>query len=260
MADALAVSLEDVIDKHKQEKKAAPKKSTAAGGGKLQRKKQPADAGAKPKAKAAGKGAKAGTKTVFFGGLPDGTTWQQLKVFAGMGGSLKVEHADIEESRGGHPFGLVKYATYEDAEAAIADLHGAEFDGRTVTVKADKESKTEGGKGAASSSTAGGASGKSRDVIVKKPGAAGGAGGAEFTVKVSNLPFDLTSDELSGIFRGIGGLKSAKVWLTKPGAARNAGWGLVTFSNGGGASRAVREFNGASVNGREISVALDNRD
>lgn len=74
---------------------------------------------------------------LFVGNLTYATTWQDLKdVFCSAGA---VEYADVVKGRDGRSkgFGIVRYSTVEEANAAISTLNGTELDGRVMTVRED---------------------------------------------------------------------------------------------------------------------------
>ncbi|MGQ0809643.1 MAG: RNA recognition motif domain-containing protein, partial [Nitrospiraceae bacterium] len=99
---------------------------------------------------------------IYVGGLPYSATEQQLSdVFAAHG---SVESARVitdkftGQSRG---FGFVEMATAEEAQKAIAALHGTEMGGRTLTVNEAKpqEPRSGGGRSGGGGGFGGGRSG-----------------------------------------------------------------------------------------------------
>mmetsp|Transcript_11544 Transcript_11544/g.28441 ORF Transcript_11544/g.28441 Transcript_11544/m.28441 type:complete len:219 (-) Transcript_11544:518-1174(-) len=79
-----------------------------------------------------------GEVSVFIGNIPWSTQWQELKeLFA----DYNVLHVDCGETRNGRARGwaITKFATKEDAEAAIKDMNGYELDGRTIEVRYDNK-------------------------------------------------------------------------------------------------------------------------
>lgn len=79
---------------------------------------------------------------VYVGNLPWDCDWKQLKDFMAEGGS--VVRADVKTGEDGRSrgFGIVRFATAEDAEYAIENLNGCDMDGRELIVRLDN-----GGKG-----------------------------------------------------------------------------------------------------------------
>ena len=76
---------------------------------------------------------------------------------------------------------------------------------------------------------------------------------------MDNLPSAVTDSDLQDIFASVGGsLVEARV----KGAGRGGTWGVVVWEGPrarDSANSAIREFNGAEVNGNVISVAMDER-
>ena len=91
---------------------------------------------------------------MYVGNLPYDADWRQLKDFMAEGGS--VLHADVKTGEDGRSrgFGIVKFASAEDAEYAIENLNGCDLGGREVIVRMDHGGKGggEGGTGTSSSS------------------------------------------------------------------------------------------------------------
>ena len=112
--------------------------------------------------------------TVFVGNLSYDTTWQSLKDHMKEAGEVRrplplhpstatsatsattssppprqVVRANIKERADGKPagFGLVEYASAEDAENAIATMTDSELDGRQIFVREDNGGKAGGGGG-----------------------------------------------------------------------------------------------------------------
>lgn len=95
----------------------------------------PAAAGAG--AAAAPRGESSGCQIVVHG-LPYSYTWRELKdMFEGMG---TIERADVVYGRDGRSrgYGTVKFATQEEAQAAIEAVNGKDVDGREIKVNIDK--------------------------------------------------------------------------------------------------------------------------
>eukprot|EP01024_Parvocaulis_polyphysoides_P041498 TRINITY_DN38049_c0_g1_i2.p1 TRINITY_DN38049_c0_g1~~TRINITY_DN38049_c0_g1_i2.p1 ORF type:complete len:225 (-),score=51.18 TRINITY_DN38049_c0_g1_i2:761-1387(-) len=79
----------------------------------------------------------AGSQIVVHG-LPFKFAWQELKDL--FGEVADVEFADIVMDDGGRSkgFGTVRFRTAGDAQRAIDEFNGIEFEGRTLTVKVDR--------------------------------------------------------------------------------------------------------------------------
>ena len=74
---------------------------------------------------------------LYVGNLSYDTTWQDLKEHFKEAG--EVVRADVKSSENGRSkgFGIVRFASPEDAEAAISSLSGIELDGRPLEVRLD---------------------------------------------------------------------------------------------------------------------------
>jgi RNA recognition motif-containing protein len=79
-----------------------------------------------------------GKSQLFVGNLPFSVQWQELKdLFSEIG---EVEQADVAVGHDGRSrgFGQVIMANLEDAQKAIAELSGADFNGRAIEVRLDQ--------------------------------------------------------------------------------------------------------------------------
>lgn len=88
-------------------------------------------------------------KKLYVGGLAFSTTEQQLEELFGNHGTVEsaniITDRDTGRSRG---FGFVEMSDQSEAQAAIGELSGTQFDGRTLKVD---EAKPRGGSRAGSS-------------------------------------------------------------------------------------------------------------
>lgn len=130
---------------------------------------------------------------------------------------------------------LATFASAKSAAAAVTRLTDTELGGRKIFVREDREAANGGGSGGA------GAERRGEVTVIKQP-----AGPA---VAVSGLPFDITADELRGIFASVGSTQAVL-------AGGRGGAGSVFFRSPAQAERAATEFNGALVNGRAIAVRI----
>lgn len=71
---------------------------------------------------------------------------------------------------------------------------------------------------------------------------------------VGSLPFATTDDQLNGIFAKAGKVVSANVVMDKM-TGRSRGFGFVEMGSEEEAQKAIKELNGAEVEGRKIFVA-----
>ena len=74
-------------------------------------------------------------------------------------------------------------------------------------------------------------------------------------IYVSNLSFNVTDDDLRGFFESYGEVTSAKV-INDKFTGRSRGFGFVEMPNDEQAQKAIQELDGATVEGRAISVTV----
>ena len=74
-------------------------------------------------------------------------------------------------------------------------------------------------------------------------------------IYVSNLSFNVEDDDLRDFFEEYGDVTSAKVILDKF-TQRSRGFGFVEMSDDASAEKAIKELNGAHVEGRAINVTV----
>jgi RNA recognition motif-containing protein len=72
-------------------------------------------------------------------------------------------------------------------------------------------------------------------------------------IYVSNLSFAVQDDDLRGFFEEYGEVSSAKVIMDKF-TNRSRGFGFVEMSSNESAQKAIKELDGATVDGRAIRV------
>jgi len=74
-------------------------------------------------------------------------------------------------------------------------------------------------------------------------------------IYVSNLGFNVQDEDLRGFFTDYGTVTSAKIIMDKY-TNRSRGFGFVEMSDDEAAQKAIAELNGATVEGRSISVTV----
>jgi RNA recognition motif-containing protein len=74
-------------------------------------------------------------------------------------------------------------------------------------------------------------------------------------IYVSNLSFNVQDEDLREYFEEYGEVTSAKI-ITDKFTNRSRGFGFVEMSDDAAAEKAIAELNGASVDGRTISVTV----
>lgn len=70
---------------------------------------------------------------------------------------------------------------------------------------------------------------------------------------VSNLNFKMTEDQLREEFEKYGDVSSAKIIKDRD-SGRSKGFGFVEMPDTADANEAIKELNGADINGRQIVV------
>lgn len=88
---------------------------------------------------------------LFVGGLSFNTTSDGLGQFFAQSGTVLSATVVTDQFSGrSRGFGFVEMATTEEAEQAVAQLHGRELDGRQIRVEVSKpraEGRRDGGRG-----------------------------------------------------------------------------------------------------------------
>jgi len=70
---------------------------------------------------------------------------------------------------------------------------------------------------------------------------------------VGNLSFDVTSDDLKGLFDQAGGCESASVIMDRA-TGQSRGFAFVEMSSSSDAARAIQQFDGQEFHGRALRV------
>jgi len=149
---------------------------------------------------------------------------------------------------------------------AINTLNGSELGGRNIIVREDREDRdvklyneengivAPSGRGRGRGRGGGGRGGGR--------GAAGGEGEAPpaaessgTQVVVHGLPWSYTWKELRPIFEGCGTIVRADVVYGRDGRSR--GYGTIQFASPEEAQAAIDQFNGTELEGRTLSVKVD---
>lgn len=74
------------------------------------------------------------------------------------------------------------------------------------------------------------------------------------TVMITNLYYDLTEDDLDGLFSRVGPIEKIKIQYDRSG--RSEGYAWVTYRNPGDAHEAVKKFDGKKAAGQTISLTI----
>jgi len=168
---------------------------------------------------------------IYVGNLDYDCTWKELKDFAKnrIGG---VVHADIPKSG----FGIISFSSHRGAADCISKLNGSVFLNRPLEVRWDRKTGSSGG-------------GES----YRKPHSSSSSNSRQ--IYVGNLSYDCTWQNLKDAFKSYGNVKHAEMCETASG--KSTGFGIVLFSDGRSAGRAISSMDGVDFQGRKLSVRLD---
>ncbi|CAL1574892.1 unnamed protein product [Knipowitschia caucasica] len=152
--------------------------------------------------------------------------------------SVKVMTDPSGKSRG---FGFVSYEKHEDANKAVEEMNGTEFNGKTVFVgRAQKKMERQ-------------AELKRKFEMLKQERISRYQG---VNLYIKNLDDTIDDEKLRKEFSPFGSITSAKVMLEE---GRSKGFGFVCFSSPEEATKAVTEMNGRIVGTKPLYVALAQR-
>lgn len=209
-------------------------------------------------------------KRCYVGNLAWKTSWQDLKdKFRECGNVVyaNVMRDDTGRSKG---WGIVEFETPEEAVAAVNTLNGTDLGGRKVLVREDREDRDvkqynrdngiererppraprpEGGRGRAPNGESGGR-GRGRGPPPVKEGHSSG-----LQVVVQGIPWKYTGDDLKPLFEECGAVAAADVVYGRDGRSR--GYGTVRFEDAAGAENAIAQFHGQELEGRLLTVKMD---
>ncbi len=171
--------------------------------------------------------------------MPWSVTWQGLKDHFSAAG-FPPTRADVKMGRDGRSrgWGVVKFASPEEANAAIAAMNATIVEGRQITVRLESVPVSAAGvpEGAAARHDA-------------RPA-------TENAAYVGNLPWSVTWQSLQDHFSAAGFPPThADVKMGRDGRSR--GWGVLKFASPEEANAAIAAMNATFVEGRPITVRLD---
>ncbi|GMM32837.1 single-stranded telomeric DNA-binding/mRNA-binding protein [Saccharomycopsis crataegensis] len=214
---------------------------------------------------------------VFVGNLPFRTNWQDLKdLFRDAGDVL---HADVREDERGRSkgFGIVVYATREEADRAIEKFQDHEIDGRKIDVRDGKNNayfdKDKEADSVAPADTVAVNHGDDieMDTKAEQPieeavnteeqededtneftSGVVGEGEESDTIFVGNLPFSTHNEDLYDLLEGVGAIAKAEIQKSH---GRPKGSGVVRFENESDAKIAIEQLNGYTYGGRQLNIS-----
>ncbi|CAL5874011.1 uncharacterized protein PFLUO_LOCUS8297 [Penicillium psychrofluorescens] len=186
-------------------------------------------------------------RTLFVRSLPASATTESLVEHFSQ--SYVIKHAIVvsdRETKQSKGYGFVTFADLEDAQSALEELNGSEFDGKKIRVDyAETRHREIDEKIGKSVPTA--AAIKSKQEREEQRGQ-----GPPPKLIVRNLPWSIKEPEdLAVLFRSFGKVKYAT--LPKKGT-KLAGFGFVSLRGKKNAEKALQAVNGKEVDGRALAV------
>ncbi|CAH0473515.1 unnamed protein product [Peronospora belbahrii] len=111
--------------------------------------------------------------------------------------------------------------------------------------------------------------GKKRSVVIKKPGKGGKKGGSSILLRVGgkdvanpgtkilvkNLKFDILEEEVRELFGTVGEVSKAEIVYDRSG--RSKGIARVWFTRRSDAEKAIKQYDGRTLDGQPMQIALD---
>jgi nucleolin len=184
-------------------------------------------------------------RKLFVAGLPDSITEDVLRqLFEATGGT--VSEISLPKDRAtGRPrgFGFVTLSSSDEAQAARDSLDGSIQAGKSISVRPFQAEPPKREPGAPMGGPRG--------------GPAGGAPGApDRTLYVGNLPYDVTQQEVEGLFATTNAGGIARIHLPTDPEGRKRGFGFVTMNTPEAAKGAIDALRGADLRGRRLVVNL----
>lgn len=186
-------------------------------------------------------------RELFVRSLPASATTEKLTEFFSQ--SYVLKHATVvidPETKQSKGYGFVTFADIEDAQRALEEFNGADFEGRKIRVEVAQPRKREiDEKEGRSVPTAESARLKAERTKQREQT-------APPRLIVRNLPWTIKdSDQLAALFRSFGKVKHAVV--PKKGNVQ-AGFGFVVLRGRKNAEKALEAVNGKEVDGRTLAV------
>jgi RNA recognition motif-containing protein len=176
---------------------------------------------------------------LHVGNLDYDCSWQDLKDLV-QKRCGQVEHADIPK-RG---WGVVTFATHRDGAAAISRLDGSVFQNRPLEVRWYRKTGGSGGNDQHND--------EYRD---NRNPSSSSSSSSSSSLYVGNLSYDCTWQDLKDAFKRYGHVSHAEVCETAGG--KSTGFGIVLFSDGKSAAKAMDSMDGVEFQGRKLSVRWD---
>ncbi|CAK9033433.1 unnamed protein product [Durusdinium trenchii] len=207
---------------------------------------------------------------VYVGNLSWQATWRDLKDHCRAVG--EVRRADVAGDLDGNPkgYGIVEFASPEEAQAAVEQLTGTDLLGREIFVREDREHS----RATLSWDTlVGNSCGVLRDTLAwrscrrvtcatKASRGASSYGGYGYNeqgpytkVFVGNLPYSVTWQQLKDEMRQVGEVQHVELFTENAEPhGRSKGCAVVEFATFGAAKRAVQYLHDTMLQGRYMYV------
>ncbi|KAL0710849.1 hypothetical protein Bca4012_017827 [Brassica carinata] len=183
---------------------------------------------------------------LFVGNLPFNVDSAQLaQLFEGAGNVEMVEVIYDKVTGRSRGFGFVTMSSVSEVEAAAQQFNGYELDGRPLRVNAGPPPPKREDSFSRGPRSSFGSSGS---------GYGGGAAGSGNRVYVGNLSWGVDDMALESLFGEQGKVAEARVIYDRD-SGRSKGFGFVTYSSAQEVQNAIRNLNGADLDGRQIRVS-----
>lgn len=186
-------------------------------------------------------------RELFVRSLPASATTEKLTEFFSQ--SYVLKHATVvldPETKQSKGYGFVTFADIEDAERALEEFNGAEFEGKKIKVEVAQPRKREIDENRGKSVPTAESAKLKEDRLRRREQA------QPPKLIVRNLPWTIKdSDQLAALFRSFGKVKYAD--LPKRGNLQ-AGFGFVVLRGRKNAEKALEAVNGKEVDGRTLAV------
>ena len=200
---------------------------------------------------------------LYIMNLPYSVSWQDLKdLFRNAGNVLRADvNMDFDGRSKGT--GIVLFDSIRDAQYAIKQFQGYDWQGRQLEIREDRFAGSRGrGRGRGGFDGGRGESRydneASRDVPPAEPNPftdnAWGNGEPSETIFVKNLPWSTSNDDLIELFTTVGTVEQAEICFEPSGRSR--GVGVVRMESSDSASTAIQKFQGYLYGGRPLGLSF----
>ncbi|KAJ5231463.1 uncharacterized protein N7469_006051 [Penicillium citrinum] len=185
--------------------------------------------------------------TLFVRSLPATATTESLAEFFSQSYVLKhtvaVNNPETKQCKG---YGFVTFADLEDAQAAVEELNGADFEGKKIRVEFAQQRHREIDEKLGKSKPAANSQKAKQEREDQR------AQNQPPKLIIRNLPWSIkTSDDLAVLFRSFGKVK----WADLPKQNNKLrGFGFVILRGKKNAEKALQAVNGKEIDGRTLAV------